>query len=634
MISQESIQEVKKHIDLVDVISDFVTLKKSGSNYKALSPFVNEKSASFYVVPSKGIFKDFASGKGGDAITFVMEHEGLTYIEVIQYLAKKYGVILKHTGGDNKKVDSKEKYYALMELATKYFQSNLNGASNESMQAIQYLSKRKMDAASIDKFNVGYALQEWNSLEKHALNQGYSKEDLIKIGLLTQNDKDKTFDRFRGRIIFPIHNLIGKVIGFGARYLEKIEDQPKYLNSPETLLYNKSEVLYGLYHAKNAIRKANECFLVEGYTDVISLHQVGIENVVSSSGTALTIQQLNLIKRFTSNLTIIYDGDRAGISAAFRGIDLALQQGLQIRVVRLPDGEDPDSYAKKIGQSLAHYIAQEKKNFISFKAQFYKDEMNDDPFRKAQVVKELIESIGMIPDAIERSVLIKEVSRIIALEEQVLISELNKKLIKEKKVEVHGTKLVESAKKIIAASSPKVTADMLIQNQERELIRVLLNYGDSKIDEHQTVSEWILDEVSEVEFQNETYRLIIGQYLSAQNNKQILTISDFINHPNEEIRKIVSTVLVTENEVSENWKEKHNIDITNEQANVSALALGSVQKLKLRIIQKMIDENIEKMKAATADESDAFISVHQNLKKAEMELASQLGITISRGGKN
>ncbi len=329
MISRETIDDIKNRMDIVDVLSDFITLKRSGQNYKALSPFNNEKTPSFYVVPAKGIFKDFSSGKGGDAITFVMEHEGMSYTEALRYLAKKYGIELKETVAAKEELEAlsaRDSLYIVMNFAKEHYKGLLKEHEEGKSIGLSYFHERGFNDRTIEKFELGYALNEWHNLEETAIAKGYSAEVLEKSGLVIHKEEGKHYDRFRGRVIFPVHNLAGKIIAFGARILTKEKDQPKYINSPETEIYHKSNVLYGMYQAKNAIRKEDFCFLVEGYTDVISMHQAGIENAVASSGTALTEEQIKLIRRFTENITVLFDGDAAGIKAALRGIDLVLKR--------------------------------------------------------------------------------------------------------------------------------------------------------------------------------------------------------------------------------------------------------------------------------------------------------------------
>jgi len=358
VISRETIDEVKSRIDIVDVVGDFVTLKRSGQQYKALSPFTNEKTASFYVVPSKGIFKDFSSGKGGDGITFVMEHEGMSYLEAIRYLAKKYGVTIKEeeTSQSNLQQSDRDSLYIVMNYAKEYYQSLLVNTDEGRSIGMSYFHERGFNDRIIEKFELGYSINEWDHLHKKAIHDGHSEEMLEKAGLVIKKEKEgsdsyRIYDRFRGRVIFPVHGIAGKVIAFGARILTKEKDQPKYINSPETEIYHKSNVLYGMFQAKNAIRREDFCYLVEGYTDVISMHLADVDNVVASSGTALTEEQIKLIRRFTENVTVLFDGDAAGIKAALRGIDLVLKGGLNVRIVLLPDAEDPDSYSRKMGSS-------------------------------------------------------------------------------------------------------------------------------------------------------------------------------------------------------------------------------------------------------------------------------------------
>ena len=415
MISRETIDEVKNRIDIIDVISDFVTLKKSGQNYKALSPFVNEKTPSFFVVPAKGIFKDFSSGKGGDAFTFVMEHEKLSYAETLRYLAKKYGVEIKEDklSDEGQTIQSeREGLYILMNFAKDYYKNILANHEDGKSIGLSYFRERGFTDKTIEKFELGFALEGWENFSKEAIAKGYNKELLEKTGLIVKkedpDDTVRTYDRFRGRVIFPVHNISGKVLAFGARMLGKDKNQPKYINSPETDIYHKSDVLYGLYQGKNAIRQLDVCYLVEGYTDVISMHQSDVENVVSSSGTALTENQIKLIHRFTENITVLFDGDSAGIKAALRGIDMILKGGLNVRVVLFPDGEDPDSYSRKVGTTaFKTFLKEHSQDFVSFKAGLFAQEAAGDPIRKAESIKEIVTSIALIPDAVKRSVYIQ-----------------------------------------------------------------------------------------------------------------------------------------------------------------------------------------------------------------------------------
>jgi DNA primase len=441
LISRDTIEEIRNRLDIVDVISDFVSLKKAGQNYKALSPFANEKTPSFFVVPAKGIFKDFSSGKGGDAITFVMEHEKMSYSESLRYLAKKYGVEIKEDKqSDESKaaLSEREGLYILMNFAKDYYHTQLLTSEEGMSIGLSYFRERGFNDRTIGKFELGYALNGWENFSEEAIAKGYNKELLEKTGLTVKKEegteKERSYDRFRGRVIFPVHNISGKVIAFGARMLGKEKNQPKYINSPETEIYHKSDVLYGLYQAKNAIRQQDVCYLVEGYTDVISLHQADVENVVSSSGTALTESQIKLIRRFTENITVLFDGDTAGIKAALRGIDMILKGGLNVRVVLFPDGEDPDSYSRKVGTTeFQKFLSDHTQDFVSFKAGLFASQSAGDPIKKAESIKEIVTSIAQIPDPVKRSVYIQETSSLLKIPEEVLLSELNKILIQERR---------------------------------------------------------------------------------------------------------------------------------------------------------------------------------------------------------
>ncbi|MCP4458621.1 MAG: DNA primase, partial [Cytophagales bacterium] len=429
MISPTTIDEIKNQMDIVDVVGDFVNLKKSGSSLKALSPFSAEKTPSFYVVPSKQIFKDFSSGKGGDAISFVMEIDGLSYVEALKYLAKKYGIEIKEeerTDEQQEAQNKRESLYILINFAKNYFADTLNASEEGKNIGLTYYKERGFTEDTISKFELGYSVNEWDGLLKTAEEKGYSKELLEEAGLVVKGE-NKIYDRFRGRVIFPIHNITGKTIAFGARTLSKEKNQPKYINSPETELYHKSRVLYGLFQSKLAIRKEDNCFLVEGYTDVISMHQAGVQNVVSSSGTALTEDQVKLIKRYTNNVTVLFDGDAAGIRASIRGIDMLLEGDLDVRAVVMPEGEDPDSYSRKLSVSaFQNFVDTEAKDIIQFKTQLFLEEAGNDPIKKAGIIKDIVTSITKINDPVKRAVYIKECSNLLGIQEQALISEQNK----------------------------------------------------------------------------------------------------------------------------------------------------------------------------------------------------------------
>ena len=643
MILRETIDEVKNRLDIVDVISDFITLKKSGMNYKGLSPFTNEKTPSFFVVPGKGIFKDFSSGKGGDSFTFLMEHEGMSYVEAIRFLAKKYGVEIKETTASEEETaqqSEREGLYILMNYAREYYHEQLLHHEEGQSIGLTYFRERGFNDKTIEKFELGYALNGWENFSTEAIKKGYNKDLLEKAGLVVKKEDGSSYDRFRGRVIFPVHNISGKVIAFGARMLGKEKNQPKYINSPETEIYHKSNVLYGLYQGKNPIRQHDNCYLVEGYTDVISLHQAGVDNVVSSSGTALTEEQIKLIRRFSENVTVLFDGDAAGIKAALRGIDLILKGGLNVRVVLFPDGEDPDSYSRKLGTSdFQKFLKENRKDFISFKADLFAAEAGSDPIRKAESIKEIVTSIALIPDPVKRSVYIQETSNMLKIGEGVLLTELNKILIQERrKSEKERYREEEQApipsEPVSDFNTPsKVDVDSMVQYQERETLRLLLNYADEAL-EDQKLSDFLFHELEEVEFVNPVFSEIYTGLKEGWVKGEPRTSHYFLEHGSEKIKKVVTDLIAHRYDLSVHWGDKYHIHIPREGDILNEMAYTNVLRLKLRVIQKMLDENKNKIKAAeesgNESEVDNFIMTQIGLDQAKKELSEILGIVIAR----
>jgi DNA primase len=637
VIARETIDEVKSRVDIIDVVGDFITLKRSGQNYKALSPFTNEKTASFYVVPAKGIFKDFSSGKGGDAITFVMEHEGMTYLEAIRYLAKKYGVEVKEEAGTQQDLASqseREGLYIVMNFAKECYRDLLFKNEEGKSIGLSYFRERGFNDRIIEKFELGYSLNQWDHLIKTAVSKGYSEAMLEKSGLMIRKEDGKKYDRFRGRVIFPVHNLSGKVIAFGARILSKEKDQPKYINSPETEIYHKSHVLYGLFQSKNAIRREEFCYLVEGYTDVISLHQADIENVVASSGTALTEDQIKLMRRFAENVTVLYDGDAAGIKAAVRGIDLVLKGGLNVRIVLLPDGEDPDSFSKKMGSTeLKKYLKEHTQDFISFKIGLYSKEASHDPIRKAEAIREIVSSIAVIPDPIKRSVYIQETSNLLKIAEPVLFTELNKILISErnKKVQEHARDEIREPVHPV----PDITTDSgtdivtMVQGQERETIRLLLNYAESQY-EDQRLADFLLTELEDVEFSNPVFKEIYNMFKNGIDKSEAVDTLYFMEHGSDAVKRIVADLTTTRYETSKHWSEKFHIYFPHEKEIIQNVAYTNVLRFKFRLIQKLMDNNLSQMKQAKEEDLERYFTIHEQLKGAEKEIAGILGIVISK----
>ncbi len=637
MISRETIDEIKNRMDIVDVISDFITLKRSGQNYKALSPFNNEKTPSFYVVPSKGIFKDFSSGKGGDAITFVMEHEGMSYTEALRYLAKKYGVELKETLAakeEQEALSARDSLYIVMNFAKDHYKGLLMDNDEGKSIGLSYFRERGFHDRTIEKFELGYALNEWHNVEESALQKGYSMEVLEKSGLVISKEDGKRYDRFRGRVIFPVHNLAGKIIAFGARILTKEKDQPKYINSPETEIYHKSNVLYGMYQAKNAIRKEDFCFLVEGYTDVISMHQAGIENAVASSGTALTEEQIKLIRRFTENVTVLFDGDAAGIKAALRGIDLVLKGGLNVRVLLLPDGDDPDSFSKKYSSTeLKEYFKQNTKDFISFKIDLYAADASRDPIKKAEAIREIVTSISVIPDPIKRSVYIQETSSLLKIQESVLLTELNKILVGERKKQQEKVREAPAPLPDFShelAQGNKLDSASMVQMQERETIRLLLNYADSAVEEQKLI-HYLLQEMDDTTFTNPVLGQIFEAFKTMNAKGEAIDEMYFLENGSAEVKKIVADLMTSRYHTSPHWSEKYHIFFPHEREVIHDVAYSNVLRFKFRAIQKLMEENLQKIKLATSDaDLDRYLTIHDQLKNAEREIAETLGIVIAK----
>lgn len=637
MISPSTIEEIKNRIDIVEVVSDFVTLKRSGSSYKALSPFANEKTPSFYVVPSKGIFKDFSSGKGGDAITFVMEVDGLSYVEALKYLAKKYNVEIEEDKAPTDEAleaqNKRESLYIILNYAKTYFNDQLLNSDEGQSVGLSYIREREISQASLEKFELGYSLDKWDGFLKAALSKGYDQKLIEEAGLIVVKE-GKTYDRFRNRVMFPIHNGSGKVVAFGARILVSDKKQPKYINSPETELYNKSSILYGLYHAKQEIRKEDNCYLVEGYTDVIGMNQVGVHNVVSSSGTALTEEQIKLIKRFTLNVTVIFDGDAAGIRASIRGIDMLLEGGLNVRAVALPDGEDPDSQAKSLGTSaFKHYIESESQDIIRFKTKLFLEETKDDPVKKAGVIKDLVNSIAKIDDPIKRTVYIKECSDLLQIDEGVLIAEQNKILIQRNKDAQNQYRPQPVADLIIPAEpavADKLDIIKIIELQEKESIRVLVNYGKNPIKnqelEDQDLIAYFISEIEEIQFINPVYKEILEVIKARSKEGEIIDAAYLIENGSEAMKRVVVDLVTPRHEISENWEKKFQIHVPKEAELLKDVTYSNILRLKFRIIQHLIEIENKKLKTSTTDEEiDSILDEINELKRIEVDIAKHLG---------
>ncbi|MDX2305389.1 MAG: DNA primase [Microscillaceae bacterium] len=640
-ISQETIQLIQDRADVVEVVSDFVTLKKKGTNWMACCPFHNEKTPSFSVSPSKGIYKCFGCGKGGDAISFVMEIENATYPEALRYLAKKYGIEIqedeKLTDEELAQQTERESILILLDFAKKHFQELLFSHEEGKALGMSYFKERGFLPQTIDTFELGYSLSEWDHFTQHALKQGFRKEILEKAGLSIFKEDHKVFDRFRERVIFPIHNVSGKTIGFGARLLKNDKKQAKYLNSPETPVYQKSKVLYGIAQAKKSIHDLDECFLVEGYTDVISLHQADIRNVVASSGTALTIDQIRLVRRFTQNITVLYDGDSAGVKASLRGIDLILEEDLNVRIVALPDQEDPDSYLRKIGPSaFQKYLSEHREDFITFKAKLYAEEAKQDPIKRAEMIREVVGSIMKIPDEIKRRVYFQTCANLLEIDENTLIREGNQ-LIKNKAYRQDHPAILQKTDTLIqtpetetqeASETIEEKLAYPTQSIEKECIRLLLNYKDSELKSGQKLGKYLLQEISDIQFEHHILKEMLEIF-----RKQTSVQSDFfVKHENAAIKSLAIDLITQDYQISTQWEAKHMVYTPEEKDILDKIVQENIFRLKLYQVQKLIKQNEEKLHQAQSDsEQDKYLMIALKLKKLSQEIAGQLNNVVLKG---
>lgn len=622
MIDQPTIDKIFATADIVEVISDFVKLKKAGANFKGLSPFTDEKTPSFFVSPAKGIFKCFSSGKGGNVVSFLMEHEKLSYPEALKYLAKKYNIeiVEKELSEEEKKdLNERESLLAVSEFAQKQFQEWLFNREEGKTIGLSYFKERGYRENVIDKFQLGYSLEQRDAFTKLATEKGYKLDYLTKTGL-TIDKGNYQFDRFSGRIIFPIHSISGQVVGFGGRILKKDDKAAKYLNSPESDIYHKSHVLYGLYYAKQDIIKNDKCYLVEGYTDVISLHQEGIVNVVASSGTALTREQVLLIKRFTKNVTILYDGDEAGIKASLRGIDIILEEGLNVKVLLLPDGEDPDSYARSHSNTeFLDFITQNESDFIKFKTRLLLKDAENDPIKKATLINDVVRSVAIIPDNIVRSVYIRECSKILDIDERILYNETFK--IRRNKAYAQSKQSTyvpdyQPPNKVRPKPELKIDNDY---PHEKDLISVLLRFAEKELDlgndEQLSVLHYIIREIrnDELEFEHPVYKMIYSEIERISESKEIFNDRFFTHHENPDICR-AAVDLTTDNYVlSAIWKKKevlHQGDEVKLKEIVPEFVMAFKNKKVIDLIKSTQQEII---KAQDNSESETLSLLQQKL---------------------
>jgi len=605
MIPQEIVQRVIDTADIIDVIGDFVNLHRAGTNYKGLCPFHNEKTPSFVVSPQKQIFKCFGCGESGNAVSFIMKHEQISFAEAIKWLAKRYGIEIEEkevTPEEIQRQKEKESIEVLHVFAQKHFTKNLLENIEGQNIGLSYFEMRGFTKETINKFKLGYSLRNRNDFIDTALAKGYTLEILEKSGLVGKKEsnnpfstKEKYYDRFGGRVIFPIHSLSGKVIAFGGRILNNDKKMAKYVNSPETILYNKSRTLYGMYLAKNEIVRQDKCYIVEGYTDVISLHQAGITNVVASAGTSLTTEQIQLIHRFSENITLLFDGDAAGLKAGLRGLDLVLKENMNVKIVVLPEGEDPDSFSKNNPISeVKEYIETNEKDFIFFKIELLDKIDLTDPTKKTKAIKNILNSISVIPDEIKRSAYIKECSRLLETEEKILVNEINKilanKYKKEHKTFIQQEKKEEEQKKKIAELTP-LTGNIALP-EEKELTEFLLNFGNKKMtikDEDNnninlTVAEYIISEIDvEGGFKSKAYQIIFEEIKKQHEASNTVDTKYLLNHPDDEVREIVGKIISKDYTLSKFWEKNGAMTITPEDT-YKMDVIRSVVSYKIRLI--------------------------------------------------
>ena len=644
MITKASIEKIKDYARIEEVVGDFVRLKRAGSNLTGLCPFHNEKTSSFVVSPAKGLFKCFGCGKSGDSIGFVIEHEKLSYPEAIRYLGNRYNIELEEIelSEDKKQEQSlRESIFIALNFAANWFAQQLN--ENEEGKAIgySYFKERGFLDETIQSWKLGYTPTGSNHFLEAALVAGYTHEVLKLAGLAGEKD-GKWYDFFRERVMFPILNVSGKVAGFGGRIMNANSKVGKYINTPETEVYNKSKILFGLFQSKAQIRKLDVAYLVEGYTDVISLHQAGITNVVASSGTSLTVDQVKLIKRFTENVVIIYDGDSAGIKAALRGLDLVIEEGLNVKLVLLPDGDDPDSMIRKVGTAqMEKFIEENQKDFIFFKAEILMGEAKNDPIKKAGIIKDIVHSISLIPDQIKTALYIQECSRLMEIQEEVLIREFNKlrrtwvnNKTNEKSSE--ATELLPENTAILETpptytSNPQKALDF----QERDIIRILFLFGNKSLEDNLVVANFVLDEIGNTIFNNELYQKGIEYFkLGIEKNTAIEKLMDFIQLDESDLKTLVIDLLTSPYEISNNWLAKYQIIVKDKELVFKQDVKSSVNRYLFTKVNEILNQVDKLIKdAQTTNDMDKALKLLKKKRDFQVkrkELALKLGTVVSR----
>ena len=643
------VDEIMQTTLVEEVIGDFVQLKRAGSNLKGLSPFTDEKTPSFVVSPAKQIFKCFSTGIGGTVVTFLMEKEHFTYPEALRWLADKYGINIpaprEQTKEELEQISEKESLFVINDFANQHFQKNIQSNKEGKAIGLSYFLERGFTQDTIDQFQLGYCLDVSDDFTKAALKKGYKLEYLTKVGL-TKQKEDYTFDFYRGRVLFPIHSISGRVLGFGGRTLKNDKKVAKYYNSPESPIYNKSEILYGLYFSKGAIIKYDECLLCEGYTDVISMFQSGVENVVSSSGTSLTREQIRLVKRYTKNLTILYDGDAAGIKASFRGIDLILEEGLNVQVVLFPDGEDPDSFAKNHSLTeIQEMISSKKQDFISFKASVLMDGSENDPIQRSKLIREVVQSVALIPDQITRSVYVQEIAKKFEINENTISNELIKLLRARLTKEQTGSRAFQSPERqpqqeqnAQGETVPKKLPPAF--EYELDLIRLMLLFGTREIviadesEEKQATSviELIYDELiqDDLKFENPLCKMIFEEFERNLKNQILLSTSYFKNLENQKIVSFVSHLQSSDIELSYNWVDKYKIVTKSEGDDIYKSVMNSIYNFKYHKVDEVILNIKSRIKSSSGKDEDMLdlLAEQMSYEKIKKSLSDKLGRII------
>lgn len=671
MINSETIQRIMDATHIEEVISEFVTLKKRGANHIGCCPFHNEKTPSFYVSPSKGIYKCFGCGKTGNAVGFLMEHEHYTYPESLHYLARKYNITVdeeRMTDEQKERQTERDGLFHVSDFAQKYFADLLYNNEDGRAIGLSYFHARGMSDEIIKSFGLGYCLEDWRNFTDHARHNGYSNDVLAKTGLTIFNEDGKYYDRFRGRVMFPIYSISGRVLGFSGRVLSSEKQAAKYVNSPDSDIYNKSQTLYGIFQAKTAISKADKCYLVEGNIDVVSMHQSDVRNTVASCGTSLTVEQIRLIKRYTSNVTVLYDGDSAGIKAALRAVNLLFEEGLHVRIVLFPDGEDPDSYAQKYGSTqLQLYLKENEENFVKFKTRVLLDDIQNDPIRKSEVLKEIVNTIALVPDVIERQEYVTQTASLLKIPEQVLAQELaktmNLNIIKANKEaarqQFQPTPAPESAppqnpeSDVPEASLPTPnfrTPEQILPSQhpaaaqEEKIIRLLLNFGSKEIPQemldeanntffiNMPVANIIVEEIADndLSFDNPIYQDIFDLFRQAVEKQQPLPdANQFAQSQDNVIRNTAFTLMLNTYSISPLWLKEKSISVPSIESRLSQDLDESILTFKQKKVEQKLETNSFKLRECTSDDDMLILmNEQQKLNKLRQAICEKLNRVI------